>query len=199
MRTINARATNPTAESLVTTKKRPRQNLLRSFFVGIMGAIGLTAVLAEPAGAVVPGADRSQSAAVVLTCVDFQALADNTVLGVSFTRNSYDFQSLAGLVPFVNDTVDLLGTLVHGVQFDNSGLRVALPAPADTVDVTMGVFHPPGVQILAFDAVGTVVDSAFVPADNIAHTVTLDGAKDITRLRFVGGGDEAIISEICSF
>ncbi len=159
----------------------------------IMVATGLTVALAAPASAAAQGSPAVAAPA----CVDFLALADNTVLGNNFTRAGYQFQSLGGLVPFVNETIDLLGTLVHGAQFSNTGLRVALPAPADAVEVSIGVFAAPGVQLRAVDAAGVVVDSAFVPADNILHTVTLDGVTDISRLRFTGGGNEGTIQEIC--
>jgi hypothetical protein len=165
-----------------------------------MVAIGLTAVVAAPASATDTDQPLTAAAqALVPACVDFLPLADNTVLGTVFTRDGYDFRAPAGgLVPFVNETVDLLGTLVHGAQFDNAGLRVTLPAPADAVEVSIGVFATPGVQIRAVDAAGVIVDSAFVAADNILHTVTLDGVQDINRLRFTGGGNEGTIQEICS-
>jgi len=206
-------ATAAIAGSLMTALASPaplavaklRTRLLWCWLVGLVVATGL-AVGAAPAGAVTAGTDRQEStgtgkaaAVLVPVCVNFLPLADNTVLGNNFVRGGHQFQSLGGgLVPFVNVFSDLNGDDVHGVQFDNAGIRVAQPSPADVVDVTIGVFDLPGVQIRAFDATGAVVDSAFVPADNIIHPVTLDGATDITRLRFTGGGNEAVINEICS-
>lgn len=182
---------------------RVRARPLWCWLVGLVIATGLAFAVA-PTGGATADIDRQQSAgkapaALVPACVDFLSLADNAGLGNNFVRGGYQFQSLGGgLVPFVNVFLDLNGDDVHGAQFDTAGLRVAPPNPADVVEVTIGVFHPPGVQIRAFDAAGAVVDTAFVPPDNIIHTVTLDGATDITRLRFTGGGDEAVINEICS-
>lgn len=164
----------------------------------IAAATGLIA--AAPASADASAARATPPAPLAAaSCVDFLALADNTALGNNFLRDSYQFQSHgAGVVPFVNVFIDLLGNDVHGVQFDDAGIRVAVPAPAAAVDVTVGVFHTPRVRIRAFDASGALVDTASVAADNIVHTVTLDGASDITRLRLTGGGNEAVINEICS-
>lgn len=199
------RGTDTALTAAPPVRARLRARLLWCWLVGLVIATGI-AITAAPASAVTGGTDRQESAgtgktaaALVPACVDFLALADNTVLGNNFVRGGYQFQSLGGgLVPFVNVFFDLNGDDVHGVQFDNAGIRVAPPSPADVVDVTIGVFHPPGVQVRAFDATGAVVDTAFVPPDNIIHTVTLDGATDITRLRFTGGGNEAVINEICS-
>lgn len=153
-------------------------------------ATGLIAAIAAPAGAA--------AAPAAPACVDYLPVADNTALGNTFVRGGYKFQALGGLTAMVNVTIDILGNDVHGVQFMDTGIRVATPSPADTVDVTMGVFHTPFVLIRAYDAAGALVDSAQVPADYIEHTVTLDGAQDITRLRMTGGGNEAIIEEICA-
>lgn len=199
------RGTDTALTAAPPVRARLRARLLWCWVVGLVIATGIL-ITAAPASAVTAGTDRQDStgtgkaaAALVPVCVDFLPLADNTGLGNNFVRSGYQFQSLGGgLVPRVNVFLDRNGDDVHGVQFDNTGLSVAPPSPADVVDVTIGVFHPPGVQIRAFDPAGAVVDSAFVPADNILHTVTLDGATDITLLGFIGGGDEAVINEICS-
>jgi hypothetical protein len=156
------------------------------------------AVLLSAAGLTAGAPAQAAPVPAVPACVDFLPLADNAVLGTNFVRGGYDFHALAGGVPFVNVFTDVQGTAVHGAQFGNAGIRILPPAPADTVDVTMGVFNTPMVTIRAFDAAGALVDTAFVPADNIVHTVTLDGAQDITRMRLTGGGQEAVINEICS-
>jgi len=130
------------------------------------------------------------------TCVEFLGLADNTHPGTDFVRDSYRFQALGG-DPFINVFTDSVGNPVHGLQFANAGMRVKLPAPAATVEVTIGVFSSPDVQIRAFSSTGVLVDSATVAADNNLHTITLAGAQSITRLRFTGGGGEGVINNIC--
>jgi hypothetical protein len=138
------------------------------------------------------------AAAAAVSCVDFLSVADNTHPGVLFTRNGYTFRSPPATDPIVNVFVDLAGAPVHGLQFNTTGVRVGLPAPARSVIVTIGVFTTPAVTIRAYDAADVLVDFSLVAADNLLHTVTLSGATEITRLRFTGGGNEGVINSICS-
>ena len=132
-------------------------------------------------------------------CVNVLALADNTMLGVIFTRNGFTFQSRGGLIPVVNVFIDIDGDPVHGVQFSDQGLEVMLPAPSNAVDIAMGVFTTPRVRVRAFNALGGIEAGVLVPADDQLHNSTLTTAgSPIVRLRFTGGGNEGIINEICS-
>lgn len=182
---------------------RARGSGRRVFALIATTGLAVTGVPAVSAGAASADEPRHAPATVLVSaCVDFFPIPDNTVLGTNFVRSAFTFTSLAvaggGIVPFVNEGLDALGDVTHGLQFADGGLRVRAPAPADTVDITIAVFHPPQVGIRALDAAGLVVDSVSVPADNTRHTVTLDGGQDITRLRFTGGGEEAVIEEICT-
>jgi hypothetical protein len=98
----------------------------------------------------------------------------------------------------INDTIDDAGNLAHGVRFPGSpGLRVRLPAPSTSVDIVIGVFHGPFVTIRGIDASGAVVATTFVPADNLIHDVPLTSVVPMVSLRFSGGGNEGVITEIC--
>jgi hypothetical protein len=134
-----------------------------------------------------------------ISCVDFLAIADNTVMGNMFNVNGFQFKSPGGMVPFVNVFVDILGNPVHGVQFSNMGIIVRPPSPATSVDIEIGVFHNPNVTIRAINAAGGLEDVTTVPWDDTVHNVTLTSAVDpIVLLRFNGGGNEGVINEICS-
>jgi hypothetical protein len=128
-------------------------------------------------------------------CVDFLPLADNTMLGSAFMRAGYQFQTPPGTMAFVNDTVDINGDLAHGVQFP--ALRVRLPAPSMSVAIEIGVFNSPFVTIRGIDSAGAVVAMVFVPADDTIHDVALTSLVPIESLRITGGGNEAVIDEIC--
>src|SRR3954468_10271376 len=119
--------------------------------IAALAMIGAGAILAGTAG--VPA-----SAAAAPACVDFLPVPDNTHPGALFTRSGYQFRSPPGTDPIVNVFVDLAGAPVHGLQFNGTGVRVRLPAPADTVTVVVGVFTAPAVTIRAYDAAGAVVD-----------------------------------------
>lgn len=128
-------------------------------------------------------------------CVDFLALPDNTQLGSVFQQAGYQFQTPQGTMAFVNETIDVNGDLAHGVQFP--ALRVRLPAPSLSVAIEIAVFNTPFVTIRGIDGTGAVVASVFVPADNTIHDVALTSLVPIERLRVSGGGNEAVINEIC--
>jgi hypothetical protein len=190
--------TIPADHRPVPPRKGPGRRIL-----AVLAVTGLAAAGVPSASAGAAGIDRPRTAtaaALVSACVDFIPIPDNTSMGTDFLRNGFAFRSpaAAGIIPFVNEGLDVLGALVHGLQFPDAGLLVKTPAPADAVHVKIAVFHPPQVVIRAVNAAGVVVDSASVPADNTRHTVTLDGVQDISRLRFTGGGEEAIVEEVCT-
>lgn len=147
----------------------------------------------------IPATPTSAQSSIQVGCVDFLAFPDNTVLGVNFTLNGFQFRSRPGLVPFVNVFADALGNPVHGVQFPDAGLGVKLDAPTNVVNIRIGVFNNPPVSIRGYDATRTPVAGAGVPADNIMHNVNLvSGGNPIVFVGFVGGGNEAVINQICT-
>jgi hypothetical protein len=145
----------------------------------------------------VPGIFLSANAKAA--CVDFAGIADDTVLGNTFVLNGFAFQAQPGNQVFVNVFNDINGDLVHGAQFENTGIQVILPAASAQVDIEIGVFNTPGVRIRALDAAGLVVDMLGVPADNQLHNVALSSvANPIASIQMRGGGNEAVINEICN-
>lgn len=139
------------------------------------------------------------SVAAKAACVNFLAFSDNTNLGNTFVLNSVTFQSRPGSQAFVNVFNDINGDPVHGAQFENDGIQVILPTASVQVDIEIGVFNTPGVGIRGLDAAGLVVDVLGVPTDDQLHNVTLSSVGNpIAFLQLRGGGNEAVINEICN-
>ena len=133
-------------------------------------------------------------------CVDFLPLGAPNPLPDTFTHSGYQFEIAPLTSMSMNDTIDVAGNLAHGVRFPPSpGLRVRLPAPSMSVAIEIGAFHPPdAVTIRGISASGAVVAKISVPADNLIHAVVLNSTTPMVGLWFSGGGNEAVLIEICS-
>lgn len=140
------------------------------------------------------------TAHAAIRCVDFLAFPDNAPLLEKFKLSKFKFQDrTGGFAPFVNVFTDLVGQPVHGMQFDNRGMRVAPPGPALSMELRLGAFAGPPLQIEALDSLGGVQDAAMLPVDNIMHTVMLAATTaPITEVRVRGGGNEGVLNFACA-
>jgi hypothetical protein len=83
----------------------------------------------------------------------------------------------------------------RGLQFFNRGIEVTLPTPVDRVDLDLGKFSA-DFTVDAYDVRGKLVVSVTIAAPNTFQFQQLFG-PEILNLRFLGGGNEAIIAELC--
>ena len=120
---------------------------------------------------------------------EFSMFADDRVLGPRFTLSSFEFIDQGGKASFVNES----GT-EKGLQFDNAGVRVTLPAETDLVAVRAAAFAGP-FRLAAMDKGGNVLYPVTVPGDNTAHDVHLMH-PGIAFIDFAGGGNEGMIISI---
>jgi hypothetical protein len=162
-----------------------------------------TQTLSLAAAALIAAAPLTQAQAVLpeaVRCVDFLGFPDNWALPEKFKLATFKFNDRAGAwAPIVNVFTDLIGQPVHGMQFDERGLRINPPKPAATAELRVGAFAGVGIQIRAFDVAGTLQDSAFVPNDAIMHTVNLVGATSpITLIQLQGADNEGLLNGLCT-
>ena len=154
----------------------------------------LTLALVATLGAAAP-------AMAAVRCVDFLGFADNQPLPEKFKLANFGFQDRSGgFAPFVNVFTDLIGQPVHGMQFDDRGMRLRPPGPSLSVELRVGSFVAPRpLRIRALDAAGGVQDLVILPGDSIMHSVLLMASTaPITEVRIVGGGDEGVINQACA-
>lgn len=117
---------------------------------------------------------------------EFSVFADDTVLGPRFTLSGYEFVDQGGKPSFVNESGP-----VKGLQFDEAGVRVTLPAETELVSVRAVAFASP-FRVEATDRDGNVLFPFTVPGDNVAHDVQLTH-PGIAFVDFVGGDGEGTI------
>jgi hypothetical protein len=157
-------------------------------------AASLTLALLATLGAAAP-------AAAATRCADFTIFPDNAPVPEAFKLDKFKFRDRAGgFAPFINVFTDLIGQPVHGLQFDDLGLRVGLPGPTAIVTLHMGHFGPIGPLVIkGVDATGGLQDTLILPGDDIMHTVSLVAVSaPITEVRMVGGGNEGVINYVCA-
>ena len=134
------------------------------------------------------------------TCTNFKAYADGSVLLEDFEQDGFRFRDRAdGYTPVVEVFFDGIGQSVHGMQFDNRGLRVTLPSPANKVQIKAGPFSAIGLTIRALDATGKVQQTLFiVPDDGYLNTRELKAkSAPITELRIQGGDNNGVLDTVC--
>lgn len=133
-------------------------------------------------------------------CTNFTALPDGTALPEDFVQDGFRFRDRAGeFAPVVQVFSDGIGQPVHGMQFDNRGLRVSLPTPAQRVQIKVGSFSVIGLDILALDATGKQQQRLFlVPDDGYLNTRVLRAkTAPITELRIQGGDNLGVLDTVC--
>lgn len=133
---------------------------------------------------------KAVAAAAIHLCASFGLFPDNTPLGPSFIHSSYIFRDLGSPVSFVNDTAG-----ERGLQFSKDGIEIDLPTAVQALDLRLGTFAGP-VEILAKDRTGATVATQTVPGLNRYVDLRISG-PEITRLVLTGGGNEAILVNIC--
>jgi len=132
------------------------------------------------------------AAVVVRLCADFTLFTDNTPFANQFVLAGYAFtKAPAGPAWFVNASGSSLG-----LQFPAAGGVARLPAPTPRVDLVVGTFAGP-VTLQAHNAAGAVVATVTAPGTNSYAPFKLLGSG-IVDVRFSGGGDEGVISRICT-
>jgi hypothetical protein len=164
-------------------------------------AIALGAAAALLAASPAMAQEEAAQAPLGMRCVDFLSLPDNLPLAEKFKRNGFKFQDRAGgFQPFVNVFTDLIGQQVHGMQFDERGLRLAPPGASLSVHFTIGGFvSTQPLSIRALDASGGVQDTMVLPGDGIMHTLVLTAATaPISEVRILGGGFEGVLNQACA-
>lgn len=133
-------------------------------------------------------------------CTNFSALPDGTALSEDFVQDGFRFRDRAGeFAPVVEVFFDGIGQPVHGMQFDNRGLRVNLPGPAQRVEIKAGPFSAIGLDIRALDANGQLQQRLFiVPDDGYLNTRVLRAkTAPITELRIQGGDNLGVLDTVC--
>jgi hypothetical protein len=166
-------------QSSHTTVSRGRRLLL------VTAGLCLTSLgTAEAAPA--PGAPA------IRLCADFGLFSDNTPLPDQFGLAGFAFKKATAGAPawFVN-----VSGSGRGLQFFPAGGRVRLPGPTAEVDVVAGAFAGDFV-LQARNGQGPVGASVPVHGGQYA-TYKLIGAG-ITEVTFTGGGNEGVISSVCS-
>ena len=123
-------------------------------------------------------------------CTNFSMFPDNHQLGPNFTLSGMKFHDLGPSASFVNDTQS-----TRGLQFFDQGLEITLPTPAKYVDLQLGQFNSDFV-IEAYDPGGKLISNLVVSAPNTFMYQQIIG-PDVSHLRFLGGGNEAVVVEIC--
>jgi hypothetical protein len=96
--------------------------------------------------------------------------------------------------PTANTEVVSMGGGVNGL---NAGFltRIALPAPADAVRITVINYSTPP-TVIALDGGGSVVDGQVVAASGVAETIDLNGGG-ITEVQVRSPQNETLILEFC--
>ena len=138
-------------------------------------------------------------AAQAATCTDFSAYDDGTALAERFSQDGFTFQDKAGgFAPVVTVFFDGIGQPVHGMRFDERGLRVRLPQGAAKVELKAGPFGAPGVTVRGFDASGQLQrELVILPDDGYLNTRVLRSrTAPITELRLSGGG-YGVLDTVC--
>jgi hypothetical protein len=114
-------------------------------------------------------------------------------MGTSFVRDGYEFASIdTSFLPVIND----FGSGTIGLQFGGGGLAVALPASAGSVDLEAGAWAEP-IDVEGLDSSGAVVASVTIPQQNALGQYQLV-APSITDVRFIGGQNEGLLTQICA-
>jgi hypothetical protein len=134
------------------------------------------------------------------SCTDFSPYANDTVLPERFSQDGFRFQDKAGgHVPVVTVFFDGIGQPVHGMRFDDRGLRVRLPQGAAKVELKAGPFGAPGLTVRGFDASGQLQrELVILPDDGYLNTRVLRSrTAPITELRLSGGGNNGVLDTVC--
>lgn len=125
-------------------------------------------------------------------CDDYGDLKVGDQLPKKFIRNKHVYVNLDG--SFGLHVSDWPGE--QGISFGDGGLRIDLDEPVKmvTARVGLGTSHP--IVLKAFDAGGNLVDQVQTPGQNGIHELIVE-AEGIRRLIFSGGGNEAVLLELC--
>lgn len=128
-------------------------------------------------------------AAASLVLIDFRSYPDDHRMPQQFAIAGYGFESLAGGRLMVNDTAS-----DRGLQFDATGLRIALRRPVDSLVITAGGFAG-AVTVKALDPFGSLIQQRQVlPPDRLVRFVL--NAPNVSSLELTGGGNEGLLVEL---
>ena len=124
-------------------------------------------------------------------CATFDLFTENTQLLTSFSLAGFDFTTL-GSNPkiFINTKGN-----EHGLKFPNNGIEIILPVPLPTVNLRLGTFGG-SVDISAADSSGNIIRKRNIPEVSRYVNVRMS-APEIASLVLIGGGNEAMLSQIC--
>ncbi len=132
-------------------------------------------------------------AATTVICRGFQAYAPGALLPPVFLVGNYQIGASGKAAPVV---MPACGELPAGLQFDEQGIEVKLPAPTVAVTVQVGSSQRQPIAIVGLNRAGQRIDQRVIPGGGTLYTVTLVGTA-LVSLHLVGGGDGGRLVQIC--
>jgi hypothetical protein len=131
-------------------------------------------------------------------CVDWRDEREPRTLGRHYQKSGFTFTSLTTL-PMM---IALWGVPQNQgkLQFPGRGIRIAFPFEANRVVAQLAVYTGQPVRMRAFGPDGNLLGEATTPQDSQGSLTSLEiQAEGMTSLDLIGGGNEALLVELCIY
>lgn len=174
--------------------------------VALNGATGIASlVISGGSGeAVLFRVCRADTAMPEKSCITFaNARVDQGVIDFEHLGHSFEDLSGCGVLRLTDEVTATSGVGQPGrdgvpeLRFADEGLRIKLPGPCDYVTIKAMPFTDSGLKAEARDAVGARVDAVSTPSGQGVERILEFEAKGIVLIDIFGGGNEAVLYEIC--